>query len=226
VFTVAVIVVGATCVIVVLVMQHHVFTLIFSWYMLQLNSAHPPCTTAVNFLQSFIQVFTLAFLVLGATRAVMRADVLIDHPLHAAVICLSQSFIQVFTLAFVVVGATCAIMVPIMLYMLQLQQFGWNWIHACMFGAMIASTDAVAIVSIMKTSERCVGCSAICFHPGQQAGSSKFFQTPSLLLPHAVLVRHTAPANRGHTSAGGVCAHCIPLHAQLCAVVQLCSSVP
>eukprot|EP00882_Tetradesmus_deserticola_P021824 GHRQ01023626.1.p1 GENE.GHRQ01023626.1~~GHRQ01023626.1.p1 ORF type:complete len:386 (+),score=167.11 GHRQ01023626.1:523-1680(+) len=43
-------------------------------------------------------------------------------------------------------------MVPIMLYMLQLQQFGWNWIHACMFGAMIASTDAVAIVSIMKTS--------------------------------------------------------------------------
>jgi NhaP-type Na+/H+ or K+/H+ antiporter len=66
-----------------------------------------------------------------------------------------QSFIQVFTLAFVVVGATCAIMVPIMLYMLQLQQFGWNWIHACMFGAMIASTDAVAIVSIMKTSERC-----------------------------------------------------------------------
>jgi hypothetical protein len=66
---------------------------------------------------------------------------------------LLQSFIQVFTLAFVVVGATCVIMIPIMLHMLQLQQFGWNWIHACMFGAMIASTDAVAIVSIMKTSE-------------------------------------------------------------------------
>jgi hypothetical protein len=73
--------------------------------------------------------------------------------LHAVNFFLLQSFIQVFTLAFVVVGATCAVMIPIMLHMLQLQQFGWNWIHACMFGAMIASTDAVAIVSIMKTSE-------------------------------------------------------------------------
>lgn len=65
-----------------------------------------------------------------------------------------QSFIQVFTLAFLVVGATCVAMIPIMLYMLQLQKYGWNWIHACMFGAMIASTDAVAIVSIMKTSKQ------------------------------------------------------------------------
>jgi NhaP-type Na+/H+ and K+/H+ antiporter len=61
--------------------------------------------------------------------------------------------VQVFTMAFLVVGATCVAMVPIMLYMLDLRKYGWEWIHACMFGAMIASTDAVAIVSIMKTSE-------------------------------------------------------------------------
>ncbi|KAF8065728.1 NHX8 [Scenedesmus sp. PABB004] len=63
-----------------------------------------------------------------------------------------KSFIQVFTLAFLVVGATCAACVPIMLYMLDLRKYGWNWLHACMFGAMVASTDAVAIVSIMKTA--------------------------------------------------------------------------
>eukprot|EP00878_Enallax_costatus_P002544 GHUV01002726.1.p1 GENE.GHUV01002726.1~~GHUV01002726.1.p1 ORF type:complete len:958 (+),score=224.31 GHUV01002726.1:205-3078(+) len=63
-----------------------------------------------------------------------------------------KSVVQVFTLAFLVVGATCVAMIPIMLYILDLQKYGWNWIEACMFGAMIASTDAVAIVSIMKTS--------------------------------------------------------------------------
>jgi NhaP-type Na+/H+ or K+/H+ antiporter len=61
--------------------------------------------------------------------------------------------VQVFTLAFLVVGLTCLCMVPMMLHILDLRKYGWNWIHACMFGAMIASTDAVAIVSIMKTSE-------------------------------------------------------------------------
>jgi NhaP-type Na+/H+ or K+/H+ antiporter len=66
---------------------------------------------------------------------------------------LPQSVFQVFTLAFLVVGATCIAMVPIMLYMLDLRKYGWEWIHACMFGAMIASTDAVAIVSIMKSSK-------------------------------------------------------------------------
>jgi NhaP-type Na+/H+ or K+/H+ antiporter len=58
-------------------------------------------------------------------------------------------------LAFLVVGASCALMVPIMLYMFDLKKYGWTWIHACMFGAIVASTDAVAIVSIMKTSECC-----------------------------------------------------------------------
>ncbi|KAI8472713.1 MAG: Sodium/hydrogen exchanger family-domain-containing protein [Monoraphidium minutum] len=60
--------------------------------------------------------------------------------------------VQVVTMAFLVVGAGCALMVPIMLYLLRLKDSGWNWLHACMFGAIVASTDAVAIVSIMKTS--------------------------------------------------------------------------
>jgi hypothetical protein len=116
--------------------------------------------------------------------------------LERAAVNLLQSFIQVFTLAFVVVGATCAIMVPILLYMLQLQQFGWNWIHACMFGAMIASTDAVAIVSIMKTSERCLGrCFGLqpyCKRSGKQA--SIFFtvlQRIIVLMKTEVIVANT-----------------------------------
>jgi len=64
-----------------------------------------------------------------------------------------QVMVQVMTMAFLVVGASCALMVPIMLYLLGLKDKGWNWAHACMFGAIVASTDAVAIVSIMKTSE-------------------------------------------------------------------------
>jgi hypothetical protein len=54
-------------------------------------------------------------------------------------------------MAFLVVGASCVLMVPIMLYVLRLP--GWTWAHACMFGAIVASTDAVAIVAIMRTSE-------------------------------------------------------------------------
>lgn len=54
-------------------------------------------------------------------------------------------------MAFAVVGASCALMVPIMKYVLRLEK--WNWAQACMFGAIVASTDAVAIVAIMKTSE-------------------------------------------------------------------------
>lgn len=65
-----------------------------------------------------------------------------------------QVMVQVVTLAFLVVGAGCALMVPIMLYLLRLKDSGWTWAHACMFGAIVASTDAVAIVAIMKTSEQ------------------------------------------------------------------------
>jgi NhaP-type Na+/H+ or K+/H+ antiporter len=67
--------------------------------------------------------------------------------------------VQVMTMAFLVVGAGCMLMVPVMLYVLRLP--GWTWAHACMFGAMVASTDAVAIVAIMRTSERALGCRAV-----------------------------------------------------------------
>lgn len=60
--------------------------------------------------------------------------------------------VQVVTMAFLVVGAGCALMVPIMLHLLRLQGSGWTWAHACMFGAIVASTDAVAIVAVMRTS--------------------------------------------------------------------------
>lgn len=65
----------------------------------------------------------------------------------------TQTYVQVLTLAFLVVGATCVAMIPLMLEVLSLKQYGWNWLHACMFGAMIASTDAVAIVAVMKTGK-------------------------------------------------------------------------
>ena len=56
-------------------------------------------------------------------------------------------------LAFLVVGSSCALMIPVMLYIFQLQSSGWRWQYAALLGSMLASTDAVAIVATMKSSE-------------------------------------------------------------------------
>ncbi len=59
----------------------------------------------------------------------------------------------VVVLAFLVVGSSCALMIPVMLYIFQLQSSGWRWQYAALLGSMLASTDAVAIVATMKSSE-------------------------------------------------------------------------
>ena len=56
-------------------------------------------------------------------------------------------------LAFLVVAGSCALLIPVMLYIFQLDKHGWQWPHAALFGSMLASTDAVAIVATMKSSE-------------------------------------------------------------------------
>ena len=70
---------------------------------------------------------------------------------------LISPFVQValhcISLAFLVVAGSCALLIPVMLYIFQLQTRGWQWPHAALFGSMLASTDAVAIVATMKTSE-------------------------------------------------------------------------
>lgn len=61
--------------------------------------------------------------------------------------------VQVITLAFLVVGASVGVMIPIMLYVLDLKSSGWNWQYVALFISILASTDAVAIIATMKTSE-------------------------------------------------------------------------
>jgi hypothetical protein len=39
----------------------------------------------------------------------------------------------------------------LVLHVLQMQANGWKWYDAALFGSMIASTDAVAIVAVLKT---------------------------------------------------------------------------
>ena len=56
------------------------------------------------------------------------------------------------TLAFLVVLGTCALLIPVMLYVFWLKPSGWQWYDAALFGSMIASTDAVAIVAVLKKS--------------------------------------------------------------------------
>jgi len=62
--------------------------------------------------------------------------------------------VKILTLAFLVVIGSCGLLIPIMLYVLDLRSEGWTWQYCALFGSMIASTDAVAIVSTMKASER------------------------------------------------------------------------
>ena len=57
---------------------------------------------------------------------------------------------QILTAAFLVVAFTTALMIPILLYVLRLAATGWSWAHVALLGSMLASTDAVAIVSVMK----------------------------------------------------------------------------
>ena len=61
--------------------------------------------------------------------------------------------VQVITLAFLVVGGSVGFMIPVMLYILDLKRSGWNWQYVSLFISMLASTDAVAIISTMKTSK-------------------------------------------------------------------------
>ncbi len=64
-----------------------------------------------------------------------------------------QAWVKILTLAFLVVAGSCGILIPIMLYVLDLRSDGWTWQYVALFGSMCASTDAVAIVATMKTSE-------------------------------------------------------------------------
>lgn len=59
----------------------------------------------------------------------------------------------VIILAFLVVAGTCAIMIPVMLWVFQLYDKGWNWQYAALFGSMLGATDAVAIIATMKSSK-------------------------------------------------------------------------
>jgi NhaP-type Na+/H+ or K+/H+ antiporter len=46
--------------------------------------------------------------------------------------------------AFVLVTLSTFLCIPFMLWGLDLHDEGWTWVHAALFSAMVASTDAVA----------------------------------------------------------------------------------
>lgn len=61
-----------------------------------------------------------------------------------------RALLQILTAAFLVVGFTTAAMIPLLLYVLRLADRGWGWQHVALLGSMLASTDAVAIINVMK----------------------------------------------------------------------------
>lgn len=62
----------------------------------------------------------------------------------------AQMIFHVICFAFLIVMASTAMFVPVLLYVFNLKAMGWTWEHAALFGAMIASTDAVAVSAILK----------------------------------------------------------------------------
>lgn len=74
------------------------------------------------------------------------------HAAHAGWRGVMQVALNVVTLAFLVVASTCAVLIPVMLYIFWLKPSGWQWYDAALFGSIIASTDAVAIVAVLKKS--------------------------------------------------------------------------
>ena len=65
--------------------------------------------------------------------------------------CAAQSLVKVLVFAFLLVGGTVGLLIVLMLYVLDLRREGWTWHYVALFGAMLASTDAVAIVATMKS---------------------------------------------------------------------------
>ena len=56
------------------------------------------------------------------------------------------------TYAFLVVLLTTAVIAPFLLYGMGMVHSGWQWPHAALLVAMVASTDALAVSAIIKTA--------------------------------------------------------------------------
>lgn len=55
------------------------------------------------------------------------------------------------TFAFLIVAASTFLSIPILLWVLRLKEEGWTWVHCALFSAMVASTDAAAVSSNLKS---------------------------------------------------------------------------
>lgn len=95
-----------------------------------------------------------------------------------------QVSLPVVLMAFVMVLLSVLAFIPFMLYALNLQdvsQGGWSATEAALFAAMIASTDAASVISILKSgvtaeSRRCchakVGMAGLCCAATPGSGDS------------------------------------------------------
>ncbi|CAL5219904.1 g1831 [Coccomyxa viridis] len=83
---------------------------------------------------------------------VFLPPLLLDAAVRIDFFLFKRAWVKILTLAFLVVGGSCGLLIPIMLYVLDLRSEGWTWQYCALFGSMVASTDAVAIVSTMKAS--------------------------------------------------------------------------
>ena len=69
-----------------------------------------------------------------------------------------QALVKVLVSAFLLVGGTVGLLIVLLLYVLDLRHEGWTWHYVALLGAMLASTDAVAIVATMKSGAAASRC--------------------------------------------------------------------
>lgn len=122
-----------------------------------------------------------------------------------------QMLMHVISFAFLVVIASTAMFVPILLYVLGLNNLGWTWQHAALFSAMIASTDAVAVSAILKKGTTELGKKWICAFTHSMAvlnkcmHCSQVFQTVALTF---FLLWFDSPKHEGR---GGSCTYLVDI---------------
>ena len=124
-----------------------------------------------------------------------------------------QALVKVLVSAFLLVGGTVGLLIVLLLYVLDLRHEGWTWHYVALLGAMLASTDAVAIVATMKS-----GAEALALQPARFTESRTLLHASS-----AAMCGEHASASTGSDTSTGEREACPGTKQQLHHTFQRCS---
>ena len=77
---------------------------------------------------------------------------LVDSAIKIDFFMFRKLWVHSLMLAFVMVILTCLVGTPFILFVLRFAGRGWSWVHAALFTAMVAPTDALSVAAVLKSS--------------------------------------------------------------------------